>query len=128
MATSRRAVRLYGNGAAAAASAGTQDAISAQPSIVQRSLGWLFTGGTVVAACGLANHVFDNPVFCQMAVEFAQRDPRVAAEAGGAVSAEWWGYAWSGTAFHNRAAFTIPLAVAGAPPATNWYVRVVIRR
>ena len=74
----------------------------------------------MVAACGLANHVFDCPVFCQMAVELAQRDPRVAAAAGGTVNAKWWGYAWSGTAFHNRAAVTIPLTVAGGAPGTNW--------
>lgn len=93
-----------------------------QPSIAQRALGWLFTGGAVAAACGLANHIFDNPVFCQLAVELAQRDPRVAAAAGGSVSAQWWGYAWEGTTFHNRAAITIPLDVGGAPSGTKWCV------
>ena len=121
-------------------------ASGSNPSVAQRTLGWLFTGGAVAAACGLANHVCDNPVFCQLAVELAQRDPRVAAAAGGAVSAKWWyiyatltllrlpflssykpdqsslrrGYAWSGTVFHNRAAVTIPLIVTGGSASTNW--------
>ena len=79
-----RRPRLWSSAAAAVSASGSK------PSVAQRSLGWLFTGGAVAAACGLANHVCDNPVFCQLAVELAQRDPRVAAAAGGAVSAKWW--------------------------------------
>ena len=79
-----RRPRLWSSAAAAVSAGGSK------PSVAQRSLGWLFTGGAVAAACGLANHVCDNPVFCQLAVELAQRDPRVAAAAGGAVSAKWW--------------------------------------
>lgn len=120
-AVSRPRICRYSTTAAAAPRAGAPAASSdGSPSIAQRALGWLFTGGAVVAACGLANHLFDCPVFCQLAVELAQRDPRVAAAAGGAVSAKWWGYAWSGTTFHNRAAVTIPLTVAGGASGTNW--------
>lgn len=67
----------------------------------------------MAAACGLANHVFDNPVYCRLAVELAQDDPRVAAAAGGKISAKYMGYGWSGQTFFNRASVTIPLDVDG---------------
>ena len=86
----------------------------------QRALGWLCTGGAVLCAGGLVSTVFDNPPYCQLAVRVAQQDQRVAQAAGGAVSARWWGYDWEGQSFANRAAVTIPLDVAGAPPGVRW--------
>ena len=105
---------------APAAAAAAEAAAPEPPGPWQRALGWLCTGGAVLCAGGLASTVFDNPPYCQLAVRVAQQDARVAQAAGGAVSARWWGYDWEGQSFANRAAVTIPLDVAGAPPGVRW--------
>jgi hypothetical protein len=80
-------------------------------------------GGAVVCAGGLASTVFDRPPACQLAIQLAQQDDRLARVAGGAVAPQWWGFSWEGQVFHNRAAVTVPLSVAGAPPGLECVLR-----